>query len=57
MSVSKIIDNQYESFLSNAILIRDENEQLEFKRMNKKPAELLESVVAFSNSKGGILVL
>lgn len=52
----KILDNPEKDFLES-LLDRDESDRLEFKRMYKKPADLLASVVALANAKWGYLVL
>ena len=54
--MSEILENPEKSFLQ-ALLDRDETDRLEFKRMYKKPGELLASVVALANAKWGYLVL
>jgi|GEM_PF-5935029 hypothetical protein len=48
--MSEILENPEKSFLQ-ALLDRDETDRLEFKRMYKKPGELLASVVALANAK------
>lgn len=43
--------------LINDLITRDETDSLEFKRMLKKPWDLIDSIVSLANTKGGLLVL
>jgi len=54
--MAQILENYMKDFLEN-LLKSDENERIEFKRILKKPHEIIESIVAFANTKWGILVL
>ena len=54
--MTQVLEHYMKDFLEH-LLDTDENERIEFKRILKKPHDLIESIVAFANTKGGILVL
>ncbi len=49
-------DENFITFVED-LVTRDETDSLEFKRMLKRPWDLIESVVALANTKWGLLVL
>ncbi len=51
-----MIESKEKSLIDHVLALK-ESSVIEFKRVHKKPKEMLESVIAFSNTEGGFLIL